>query len=59
MCGVGVLMLLSVATPTFLDWFFGILAAAPIVGYVALRLFAKRRWKGAGFFAVSDFHGSK
>ena len=53
MCGVGVLMLLSVATPTFLDWFFGILAAAPIVGYVVLRVFANRRWKGAGFFAVS------
>jgi cardiolipin synthase (CMP-forming) len=53
MCGVGVLMLLSAATPAFLDWFFAALTALPLVGYVALRLVARRRWKGAGWFAVS------
>ncbi|MDB4971543.1 MAG: CDP-alcohol phosphatidyltransferase [Myxococcales bacterium] len=53
MCGVGVLMLLSAATPTFMDWFFGVLAVLPVVGYLALRLIARRRWKGAGWFAIS------
>ncbi len=53
MCGVAVLMLLSVATTEFMDWFFLALAVGPILGYVALRLIARRRWKGAGWFAVS------
>jgi CDP-diacylglycerol--glycerol-3-phosphate 3-phosphatidyltransferase len=53
MCGVGVLMLLSAATATFMDWFLGALALLPVVGYLALRLFTRRRWKGAGWFAVS------
>jgi CDP-diacylglycerol--glycerol-3-phosphate 3-phosphatidyltransferase len=53
MCGVGVLMLLSASTPAFMDWFFGAMALLPIVGYVALRVIAGRRWKGAGWFAVS------
>jgi len=53
MCGVGVLMLLSAATPEFMDWFFAALAILPVVGYVAIRLIARRRWKGAGWFAVS------
>src|SRR5207247_1231948 len=53
MCGVGVLMLLSCATPTFMDWFLGALALLPVVGYVALRVLARRRWKGAGWFAIS------
>jgi hypothetical protein len=52
-CGVGVLMLLSAATPQFMDWFFASLAVFPIVGWVALRLIAKRSWKGASWFAVS------
>lgn len=53
MCGVGVLMLLSAATPAFMDWFLGALALLPIVGYAALRVIARRRWKGAGWFAIS------
>jgi cardiolipin synthase (CMP-forming) len=53
MCGVGVLMLLSASTAAFMDWFLGALALFPIVGYLALRLVARRRWKGAGWFAVS------
>ncbi len=53
MCGVGVLMLLSASTPAFMDWFLGALALLPIVGYVALRVIARRRWKGAGWFAMS------
>ncbi|MGZ3407835.1 MAG: hypothetical protein ACXVAN_15395, partial [Polyangia bacterium] len=53
MCGVGILMLLSAATPLFMDWFLGTLALLPVVGYVALRLVAGRRWKGAGWFAIS------
>lgn len=53
MCGVGVLMLLSAATPEFMDWFLGALALLPVVGYVALRALARRRWKGAGWFAIS------
>ncbi len=53
MCGVGVLMLLSAATPDFMDWFLGALALLPIVGYLALRFVARRRWKGAGWFAIS------
>jgi cardiolipin synthase len=53
MCGVGVLMLLSAATPAFMDWFFGALAVLPVVGYLAIRLIARRRWKGAGWFAIS------
>ncbi|MGZ3407482.1 MAG: CDP-alcohol phosphatidyltransferase family protein, partial [Polyangia bacterium] len=44
MCGVGILMLLSAATPLFMDWFLGTLALLPVVGYVALRLVAGRRW---------------
>src|SRR5262249_37815380 len=53
MCGVGVLMLLSAASATFMDWFLGVLAAVPIVGYVVLRVALRRRWKGAGWFAIS------
>jgi CDP-diacylglycerol--glycerol-3-phosphate 3-phosphatidyltransferase len=53
MCGVGVLMLLSASTPAFMDWFLGALALFPIVGYLALRIVAHRRWKGAGWFAIS------
>lgn len=53
MCGVGVLLLLSSAKPTFMDAFLAALAILPVVGYVALRLLARRRWKGAGWFAVS------
>jgi cardiolipin synthase len=53
MCGVGILMLLSASTPSFMDWFLGALALLPVVGYLALRLVARRRWKGAGWFAVS------
>ena len=53
MCGVGVLMLLSASTPAFMDRFFGALALSPVVGYLALRLVARRRWKGAGWFAIS------
>jgi hypothetical protein len=53
MCGVGVLMLLSASTPEFMDWFLGALALLPVVGYLALRFIARRRWKGAGWFAIS------
>jgi cardiolipin synthase (CMP-forming) len=53
MCGVGVLMLLSVASANFMDWFLGVLAVLPVVGYVGLRVALRRRWKGAGWFAVS------
>ena len=53
MCGVGVLMLLSASTPRFMDWFLGALALLPVVGYVAIRALSRRRWKGAGWFAVS------
>ena len=53
MCGVGVLMLLSASTSAFMDWFLGALALLPIVGYLALRFVARRRWKGAGWFAIS------
>jgi cardiolipin synthase len=53
MCGVGVLMLLSAASAQFMDLFLGALALLPVVGYVALRLIARRRWKGAGWFAIS------
>jgi cardiolipin synthase (CMP-forming) len=53
MCGVGVLMLLSAATPEFMDWFLGVLALGPVVGYVAIRAISRRRWKGAGWFAIS------
>ena len=53
MCGVGVLMLLSAATADFMDWFLGALALLPVVGYVAIRALSGRRWKGAGWFAVS------
>jgi CDP-diacylglycerol--glycerol-3-phosphate 3-phosphatidyltransferase len=53
MCGVGVLMLLSAATPDFIDWFLGVLAVGPVVAYFALRFLARRRWKGAGWFALS------
>ena len=53
MCGVGVLMLLSASTPSFMDWFLGAFTLLPVVGYVALRLFTRSRWKGAGWFAIS------
>lgn len=53
MCGVGVLMLLSASTPAFMDWFLGALALLPVVGYVAIRALSGRRWKGAGWFAIS------
>jgi cardiolipin synthase len=53
MCGVGVLLLLASAPSLFMDWFLGALALGPIVGYVALRAIAHRRWKGAGWFAIS------
>ena len=53
MCGVGVLMLLSASTPAFMDWFLGALALLPIVGYLVIRFIARRRWKGAGWFAIS------
>jgi CDP-diacylglycerol--glycerol-3-phosphate 3-phosphatidyltransferase len=53
MCGVAVLMLLAIMTPTFMLWFFGVLAVLPIVGYVTLRLIARRHWKGASWFAIS------
>jgi CDP-diacylglycerol--glycerol-3-phosphate 3-phosphatidyltransferase len=53
MCGVGVLMLLSASTPDFMDWFLGALALLPVVGYLGLRFLARRRWKGAGWFAIS------
>ena len=53
MCGVGVLMLLSASTPSFMDWFLGALALLPVVGYLGLRFVARRRWKGAGWFAIS------
>jgi cardiolipin synthase len=53
MCGVGILMLLSAATPQFIDWFLGALALLPVIGYLALRFLARRRWKGAGWFAIS------
>jgi CDP-diacylglycerol--glycerol-3-phosphate 3-phosphatidyltransferase len=53
MCGVGVLMLLSAATPDFMDWFFGALAFAPVVGYAVVRLGFGRHWKGASWFAIS------
>jgi cardiolipin synthase len=53
MCGVAVLMLLSIMTPTFMDWFFGVLAVLPVVGWLTLRLVRGRSWKGAFWFAVS------
>jgi len=53
MCGVGVLMLFSVSTPAFMDGFFGTLAVLPIVGYLVARIGFGRRWKGAGWFAIS------
>lgn len=53
MCGVGVLMLLSASTPAFMDWFLGAMALLPVVGYVGIRAVSGRRWKGAGWFAVS------
>jgi len=36
-----------------MDWFLGALALLPVVGYLALRFVARRRWKGAGWFAIS------
>jgi hypothetical protein len=36
-----------------MDWFLGALALLPIVGYLVLRFIARRRWKGAGWFAIS------
>jgi CDP-diacylglycerol--glycerol-3-phosphate 3-phosphatidyltransferase len=53
MCGVGVLMLLSAATPDFMDWFLGVLTLGPIIGYAVARLAFRRVWKGAGWFAIS------
>jgi CDP-diacylglycerol--glycerol-3-phosphate 3-phosphatidyltransferase len=53
MCGVGVFMLLSASTPAFMNGFLGAMAVLPIVGYLVIRAVAHRRWKGAGWFAVS------
>jgi hypothetical protein len=53
MCGVGVLMLLSAATPAFMDWFLGVLAVGPVIGYAVVRLGFRRHWKGAGWFAIT------
>jgi CDP-diacylglycerol--glycerol-3-phosphate 3-phosphatidyltransferase len=53
MCGVAVLMLLSITTPAFMRWFFGVLAVLPVVGWVTIKLAARRHWKGAFWFAVS------
>ena len=43
----------STSTPTFMDWFFGALAAAAGRRLPGAALLARRRWKGAGWFAIS------
>jgi CDP-diacylglycerol--glycerol-3-phosphate 3-phosphatidyltransferase len=53
MCGVAVLMLLGSSSTRFMDWFFAVLALAPVLGYLTLLIATRRRWKGAGWFAVS------
>jgi cardiolipin synthase (CMP-forming) len=53
MCGAAVLLMLATLPRLSMEIVFGVLAAAPVVGFVAVRLFARRSWKGASWFAVS------
>jgi cardiolipin synthase (CMP-forming) len=53
MCGIGVILFTNVLQPSTTRIILGVLAASPIVGWVVLRLFYKRSWRGAGFFALS------
>lgn len=53
MCGIGMMMLFHTVTERTANILLGIAAVTPLVLFAALLLVAKRRWKGAGWFAVS------
>ena len=53
MCGIGVILFTHILRPSTTDLILGALAVAPVIGFLVLKIFYKRTWKGAGFFAVS------
>src|SRR5258706_1194197 len=53
MCGVGLLMLLHIASATVNELVLATCAAAPLVFFLLRYLLARKTWKGAAAFAAS------
>jgi cardiolipin synthase (CMP-forming) len=53
MCGAGLLLMLATLPQRSMAIVLGVLAGSPVVGFALLWLVARKRWKGASWFAVS------
>ncbi len=53
MCGIGVILFTNILRPSTTRLILLVLACAPIVGWIVLKVFYRRSWRGAYFFALS------